>query len=149
MSTSNFRSQNIDGIELPLIACILENDKTEARYKEFMEEQSLELDEDMYPLDIYIEGEYRGMVDYACDCIEEYPHELEFFQIETRGGYYEGFQLYVNELEWYPDDDDKRENELHCLPAILRRIGEEAGMVKLNVIARFSNGETIYEREVA
>lgn len=68
---------------------------------------------------------------------------LENYEIQIIGGYYEGVQLYVKQKH----ETDNIEFEKQKVLEILNRIKNEYDMIELVVVAKFSNGETIYKEK--
>lgn len=102
--------------------------------------------------------------------LEEMNSNLLFHSIDLKSGYYTGVQFYVEELHniwetdrdgdyWYDNETCKYEFDLYrsqterkfnseCnkITKFLDKISKEFGFQKFNVTARFSNGETLYEK---
>lgn len=114
---------------------------------------------------IYYDGLYAMEI---CGDIEERLDELNddllFHTVKLRRGYYCGMQFYV-EMEYdtdsciYDDDDcyyyfgcnmressQKYAEEVRKVNQELNRLAEEYGFTELVCVARFSNGEAIYEK---
>ena len=68
---------------------------------------------------------------------------LENYEIQIIGGYYEGLQIYVEQK----DKTDNIETEKQKVLEIMNRIKGDYNMIELVVVARFSNGETIYKEK--
>lgn len=102
--------------------------------------------------------DYSIELENACTAASD---RLRFFKIEPKSGYYSGMQLYVEELHdpnEYDNSDTQYyfdmcrskairayEAEKRKVARELKRIGEEHGMQRLAVVARFSNGEVWYQ----
>ena len=123
-----------------------------------------EYTEFMYEMDI--EDEFNCAKELA----EEFTENLIFHDVTVEGGYYQGFQFYVEEKytkyfdldknsEYCIDNDDAhyyfdmcRSKALRAADAEKRKIEKwlnnlaANGFEKLVCIARFSNGEAIYKR---
>ena len=161
MSTSNFYSQK----DFPLIAAIYEKPDDIEEYEEETGDPYDEANASYwYYEDMAIE------MNEAADDINE---ELKFYKVETRGGYYDGIQFYVNEdkvpdYNWTRDHygeeaadeearfdtDDAFENAKAVEKAVeeeqekvhdwLIETAKDLGLICLGVSAHFSNGETWY-----
>lgn len=109
--------------------------------------------------EFFMEDRYREMK-AAADQMNE---KQKFFEVTVESGYYSGLQFYVedkyNDVENWDNDDAQYEFGC-CRSEMLRRFKvaentinrelekamKELGLIKLGVVARFSNGETIYTK---
>lgn len=89
--------------------------------------------------DIFIIREIR-------DRLQSINEKLNDFVIQVEGGYYSGFQLYVNPMVELPKEVEQSK-ELQYVNDILKELANEFGLDKFKVVAKFSNGETMYERD--
>lgn len=122
-------------------------------------------------LDEYV---YNNELKEIDDKIDEFNDTLIFHKVEIKSGYYQGVQFYVdckyrvnrnNELYDFETDEDVQleydfdskyntiaemqkgyEDEIHKINSWLERIGKNFGFEKYGVVARFSNGETMYTK---
>ena len=99
----------------------------------------------------------------VADRINEMGHVSDFFDVTVESGYYSGVQFYVEDKTWKIEDIDNEDAQCTygcCRSEALRRY-KVAGntirrelqkakkglcLMELGVVARFSNGETIYEK---
>ena len=75
--------------------------------------------------------------------------DLDFYTVSIRSGYYGGAQLYVERKnEDYDSSKTERAlaRETKELQKKLEDFAKKHGMYKIRVKARFSNGETMYEK---
>ena len=95
--------------------------------------------------------------------IEEINENLLFHEISVKDGYYTGLQFYVeamHELDKYDYDNEdcyyyfdmcksaayrKYQAEINKINRELKRIGKHLGMMQLEKLGSFSNGEAIYK----
>ena len=161
MSTSNFYSQK----DFPLIAAIYEKpDDIEAYEKETGDPYDETNDSYWY---------YEDMANDMNEAADDINEELKFYKVETRSGYYNGIQFYVNE-DKVPDYEYTRNHygekgadeeakfdygdDFENAKAVEKAVEEEQekvhdwlietckrlGLMCLGVSAHFSNGETLY-----
>lgn len=99
------------------------------------------------------------------EVVDEFNEDLLFFKVSLKSGYYEGVQFYVEDKEdfgkymnEFTNDDchyyfdvcrsvaiRKYYSEINKINRWLKKTAKEWGFIQLSVVARFSNGETIYE----
>ena len=115
-----------------------------------------------------VESEYdeMGMIDLVtgmeawCASMNE---RQPFYKVSVESGYYCGVQFYVEEnyykIEEWDNEDCRNELDM-CRSEMLRKYKaagnmirrelekarKELGMVELGIVARFSNGETLYTK---
>lgn len=118
--------------------------------------------EDAEPFD-YWTDEY--LLELVQDKIDEVNEKLKFYQLELRNGYYEGTQIFIREGDETPDEFAIKNyfsfDWYGVNRYILRRminaekklinnkilpLFKEYGFDKYFVVARFSSGETWYEK---
>ena len=92
---------------------------------------------------------------------KELNEHLTFYTVSVESGYYSGLQFYVDEKYYDVEDMDNAESQYEfglCRSKMLRKYKsegnwlrralhkakDELGLMELGVIARFSNGETMY-----
>lgn len=106
--------------------------------------------------------------------IDNFNNTLIFHTVELKSGYYQGVQFYVdykyrvnrnNELYDFETDEDVQEEydfdgkfntivemqkgyeeEIDVINNWLEHVGKDFGFEKYGVVARFSNGETMYTK---
>lgn len=156
MATCNFETMHFD---MPLVCGGLDYDeRKQVREQEDGEEYTYE----DYDADLQFEIE---------DCeaeLERLNKDLEFFKVEMKSGYYEGWQWQVEwdnsyDYETAMDMDDKDETiywydytpselrkaikaELKVIKNYLMRLVKDYGYLNLYKYAQFDNGEAIYKR---
>ena len=102
----------------------------------------------------YLDEEFTQAMD-AADI--KFRRILRFYDIELRGGYYEGVQLFVKEKEWDSiywlwDNHGKQADRMKSWETafiakkLLPFIAKYMGFYEVYQAARFSNGETWYKR---
>ena len=93
--------------------------------------------------------------------MEKFNYSLTFHHLEFKSGYYDGVQIYVEEIDnpHELDNDDcryyfdmcrsqairKYDAEIRKINKWMEKIAVEYGWRKLNCLGIFSNGEAIYE----
>ena len=100
------------------------------------------------------------------DELDDFNADLLFFKVSLKSGYYEGIQFYVEDkydfgkyMESWDNYDcqyyfdmcrsvtiRKYTSEINKVNRFLKSIAKKYGFIKLEVSARFSNGEVIYTR---
>ncbi len=95
------------------------------------------------------------------EVMEKFNDDLTFHYLEFKSGYYDGIQLYVEEMEnpHELDNDDcryyydmcrskavrKYDAEIRKINKWMEKVAVEYGWRKLNCLGIFSNGEAIYK----
>lgn len=104
------------------------------------------LKQDKIPLYVY-QGEDEDIVyDMVNDDVKLANEELNHFQVELRGGYYEGFQLILDIPHAFDEAyQEEVRKELPIALQVLKDVAVNNSMTELRVVGRFSNGETLYE----
>lgn len=157
MSTSNFEPMKYD---MPLVCGGL--GYYEDYKKEYESVYDEEYTEDMFYYDLDCE------FDYAVELAEEFSEGLKYHEVTVKGGYYQGFQFYVEETckggdldknspycidnedahYWYDMCRSKvlrsAEAEKRKINKWLEEIGKMEGFEILVCGGVFSNGEAIY-----
>ena len=154
MATANFEPMKY---EMPLVVGGI-------NYQEYREEYYDQFGTEPTEDDYYNEVQWEIE---TCDrYAEELNEQLHHFRVDTKGGYYAGYQFVVECTDKYWDyydlggmtEDDadycygmnKAEviaeftNELNKIRGFLEEQAE-LGMTKLGVVGTFSNGETVYQ----
>lgn len=119
-----------------------------------------EEDSDRFEEMFFYEDIFEGYDGFK-DVMEEFSDNLTFHKIDFKSGYYEGIQLYVEELENPHDLDNedcryyydmcrsqavrKYEAEIRKINKWMEKVATEYGWMKLHCVGIFSNGEAIYE----
>ena len=156
--TSNFGSNDdIFGYSFPLVTFIAEN-------YVYDEETDTETEERDYDADYY---DYEDAIDNAKDLADEMgiPQYDDYsepylcdepFMIKFRDGYYEGLWIEVKEGtdetndeytgEWTSFTEEQMNEFADKLNKYFDKLCSEYGWDKLGVVARFSNGETMYTK---
>ena len=124
---------------------------------------------DLYAVCYDYDEEEEMPYDYYCLLYDELEHGLDlkntnagltFHEISLKSGYYDGLQIYVEEKDNPHNLDNYETQYLYslCRSVAIRKYDAEIrkirrwmeknlpplGFMKLHVVARFSNGETIY-----
>lgn len=115
-----------------------------------------------------VESEYdKSGMSYVLTGMEERCASMNerqpFYKVSIESGYYCGVQFYVEEnydhLEYWNNEDCRNELDM-CRSEMLRKYKaagnmirrelnkarKELGMMELGIVARFSNGETVYTK---
>lgn len=128
--------------------------------------EQAELEEDNMTADEYIQTAYEIVYDNMVCTIENILKKtpLQFHKIEIKDGHYTGIQLYVNdENDGYgiPTDHDNEScrviwdmcrskairaynSEINKVKRILKKIADLNGLIQIECVGIFSNGEAIY-----
>jgi hypothetical protein len=135
-------------------------------YEEAEDEDKADILEKSYnhAMDLWSEDFYRDIFygyDGFKEVMENFNNDLIFHKIEIKSGYYDGVQLYVDELEnpHELDNDDcryyydmcrsqairKYDAEIRKINKWMEKVATEYGWRKLNCLGVFSNGEAIYQ----
>lgn len=150
MATGNFAPMQLG---MPLIV----GRTFEQAAKAYAEEMEAELTEEQF-YDWVQEDDFED----ASFLAKEFSENLTFHTVTVRGGYYTGFQFYVEEAQNAEDIEEISNEDAHYYfdlcrsKAIERAQGErrkiyrwlmglkKRGFNELGIMARFSNGETLY-----
>lgn len=167
MATCNFNQNNLDKFDLPLIVWGIGEDY-EIR-KQYFCENVLETND----TNEYTDEMYNAEIEWATDEYEEKLSEindrLEFFEVIIEGGYYQGYQFNVKEIDSYNDydsiqtlDDEDAdyfygktacevkaqiEHEIKLIREWLNTAPNEPYVTRLVRIATFNNGEAVYKKK--
>jgi len=160
MSTPNFRTQ----ANFPLY--VFDESLTRDEVIEVLEANDEEITESNINrwYGYLIEDRAQFFIDDIQPELDKINNSLNFFKIILRDGYYTGIQLYIESTTEYNyadyDNDETRYEFDLCLSQFKRKYAAEAnkigrhmkklavdyGMIHLNCIGIFSNGEAIYEQ---
>ena len=108
----------------------------------------------------YISDEMQKVADALNEKVSD------FFEVTVESGYYSGVQFYVDDKTWKIEEIDNEDAHITydcCRSEALRRYKvarntilrglkkakEDFGLDEIAVVARFSNGETLYEKVAA
>lgn len=111
--------------------------------------------------DIFYEDIFDGADGFKHE-MEKFNYSLTFHRLELKSGYYDGVQIYVEELAEMPhilDNDDchyyydmcrsqairKYEAEVRKINKWMEKVATGYGWRKLHCLGVFSNGEAIYQ----
>lgn len=162
MSTSNFWSQSGKGYKLYVVPSFYPG-----------EQQCLECDYAEEGGD-YENCGYKGecastnqewFYGDAVGAIDRANDQLKYHKIELKSGYYDGVQLFVvaehddegiesmdNTDAWYYFDMCRSKAirawkaDKNLVNKVMKELAKELGMIEIRMVARFSNGEALYEK---
>lgn len=154
MSTPNFYTQRNFNLYVKVFEPMTE-EEYQMEELDYGYEEAMEAEREFFYQDIS-EG-YDGFK----TVMENFNDSLTFHNVELRGGYYDGVQLYVEEKESPHELDNEdcryyydmcRSNAIRKYDAEVRKINKwmektavEYGWRKLHCLGVFSNGEAIYQ----
>lgn len=163
MSTANFKSMK----DFPLIVAANEYCKVCPECGCTQASDAVKCDEcgcDLSGVDsVYDEWTMDDIVRNMEAKAKELNEYLTFYTVSVESGYYSGLQFYVDEKYCDVEDMDndesnyefgmcrskmlrKYKSEGNWLRRALQKAKKEIGLMELGVVARFSNGETMYTK---